>query len=1190
MFIFGLFLNHGNRYMRLVSLEIKGFKSFADKTIINFGEDVIGVVGSNGCGKSNIVDAIRWVLGEQKTKQLRSESMTSVIFNGTKARKSAGMAEVTLIFDNDKGVLPLDYQQVSIKRTLFKDGSSAYYLNGVKCRLKDISNLLADTGMGSDSYAIIALGMVDDLLADKENSRLKLFEQAAGVSKYKVRKKETLSKLKSTEADLDRVEDLVFEIEKNLKTLERQAKRARVYFELKEEYKKLSLELAYFKIAENKEAYKKLNQQIKTELERKKETETAIDKLEKRVEKDKADTIEKEEYLGHCQRKLSSLIGKIKGKENDGKMLTQKTLFIQQSTEKLDERMAQNKAKLELVEKRIDEHSEQLDTAFEMGKEVNNTLAEAKNQLDKIRQQHSNHKAQLEEFGKEQRQIDNSFFQYEKEQAVLLNKQDAAQKNIQRIEENIQNRSAEMVSIAKESETLQQLQKEEEHNLLTLKEKEAKRKIELEQTNQKVELVAEQLAKESRQLDAKKNEYKLLKSMVENMDGFSESIKFLSKNQSWTENAPLVSDLFYCEPDYRTAIENYLEPYLSYYVVQNFTEALQAIELLDENKKGKANFFLLEQFPAYAKIEKKTTIGKWALDVVEYEATYAPLAKHLLKEVYITEEVMELNQLDDDKTWLTIDGKFIQQNYTIKGGSVGAFEGKKIGRKKNLKLLEEQIEALTQQTTTLQQQLQDLKRVQQQLRQANYQREIEKLEQQLNKVIRQAIGIQSKIDSFEQFKEENLKLIATYSSQAEQETSRQKEIEQKLIELLQQKKDLQRDMADKDGALQEMATALSEASSAYNRKHIDQVKQQNLIASIEKELDYSHKQYKELRDQFKIDEKILKESGGDLSTTEKEIEAVQAQLEEWYELKKEYQANQSTAEKEYFAIRGNTTEREKELRQTQRNYNQLVELIAGLEGKFNEVKLQLTTIAERLKVEFEIKINDLVNETPNPSYEEAVLESNVNQLKNRLQNYGSINPMAIEAYDEIQERYQVIVKQREDLAEAKKNLLATIDEIEEKATEQFMAAFNQVRKHFVRVFRSLFMEDDTCDLILTDPEHPLESKIEIVAKPKGKRPLSINQLSGGEKTLTATALLFSLYLLKPAPFCIFDEVDAPLDDANIAKFNNIVKDFSKNSQFIIVTHNKKTMEAVDIMYGVTMVQGVSRVVPVDFRALDTVTV
>ncbi len=1174
--------------MRLVSLEIKGFKSFADRTIINFGEDVIGVVGSNGCGKSNIVDAIRWVLGEQKTKQLRSESMTSVIFNGTKARKAAGMAEVTLVFDNDKGVLPMEYQQVSIKRTLFKDGSSAYYLNGVKCRLKDIANLLSDTGMGSDSYAIIALGMVDDLLADKENSRSKLFEQAAGVSKYKIRKKETLSKLKSTEADLERVEDLVFEIEKNLKSLEKQAKRAKAYFELKDEYRKFSLELSYFKIASCKADYKTLDNQITTESENKKTAEKAIQALEKTVEKSQSGTLQKEQQLAQAQRQLSSLIGKIKGKENDSKMLTQKTLFIQQSTTQLDERIAQNKKRLTQTEEQIDNQSERLDKAFEAGKTVSSDLADAKIALEKVRQLHGNTKAQLEEFVMEQKKLDNALFQLEKEQAVLQNQQESAQRNVDRIQENIATRSTEIKAITAESVQLQKLQKTEEHTLQQLKDKEEKRKVDLEKNNQQLDDASEQLAQTARQLDSKNNEFKLLKSLVENMEGFSESIKFLSKNKTWADNAPLVSDLFYCEPTYRTAIENYLEEYLSYFVVQNFAEALKAIELLEANKKGKANFFLLEQFP-----ENSTTAateeGIAAIDVVQFDAPYRALAQHLLSNVYITEKPLAQEQLTDGKIWLTLDGKFIQRPFATKGGYVGAFEGKKIGRKKNLELLEKQIETLTVTVTKWQQEVQDLKRAQQQLRQANYQREIQQLEQQLNKIIRQAVAIQSKIDSFEQFRTENLTLIESYQTQTQKQAERQQLIGTELQALQQQKNTLQRDMADKGSAVQEIASQMSETSSAYNRMHIEQVKQQNTIAAVEKELDYSHQQYKELRDQYKTDQKLLEESGGNLSETEEEIKQVNVQLAEWYELKKDYQNAQTIAEKEFFEVRGNATQAEKELREVQRNYNQLVQLIAKLEGKFNEVKLQLTTIAERLNVEFEVKMNDLINESPNPEYEESVLESNVNQLRTRLQNYGSINPMAIEAYDEIQERYEVIRKQRADLDDAKKNLLDTIAEIETKATKQFMKAFNQVREHFIEVFRSLFLEDDTCDLLLTNPETPLESGIDIIAKPKGKRPLSINQLSGGEKTLTATALLFSLYLLKPAPFCIFDEVDAPLDDANIAKFNNIVKDFSKNSQFIIVTHNKKTMEAVDIMYGVTMVQGVSRVVPVDFRALETVT-
>lgn len=1174
--------------MRLKSLEIKGFKSFADRTVINFSEDVIGIVGSNGCGKSNIVDSIRWVLGEQKTSQLRSASMTSVIFNGTKARKSSGLAEVTLVFTNDKGILPLEYQEVSVKRILYKDGTSEYQLNGVKCRLKDISNLLVDTGMGSDSYAIIALGMVDDLLQDKDNSRLRLFEQAAGISKYKTRKKETFSKLKATELDLERVEDLLFEIKKNLKSLERQAKRAKRYFELKEEYKRLSLELSYFKISECKNKYKALDKQIETERAAKQKLEREIAILEQKVERNQKGNIEKEQKLAACQKQLNSLVGRIKGKENDKKILTQKTLFLQQNNEKLDERIAANRQKLAEIEHTIDLQSDKLDAEYKIGKELTQQLNEAKEILENIRAQHGNTKRELEDFVREQQKLNTAVFEQEKQFAILQNQEEAAMRSMERLQKNLEHRAGEVQGIAEQAAQLATAQATQEETIETLKAAEVKRKERLEQNETALDTAKEELSKKNRALDAKQNEYKLLKSLVENMEGFSESIKFLTKNRTWSEEAVLLSDVFYCEPTYRTAIENYLEAYLSYYVVQNFTEALTAIELLDEHQKGKANFFLLDQFSNQKPASKDEQKGVWALDVLEYDAQYEALAQHLLGQVYIVDERVAVEELSNDKIWLTVDGKFIQRGYTVRGGSVGAFEGKKIGRKKNLELLESQIEKLREETQTLNQKVTDLRLEQQNLRQQNQQQEIQKLEKQLTQTIRQALGIKSKLDSFEQFKKETEAQKVTQKEQIEAVHGKQKAVQEKLVVLQMQLRQFKDRVSEKDEKVQSIAQNMTEASSNYNKKHIEQVRHQNSMAAIEKELDFCHRQYKELKDQRKRDEQVLGESGGDLSTTQKEIVEVTAQLEEWYETKKTYQEELTEAEKAYFKARGSIADREKELRENQKRHTQLIELIASLDSKFNEVKLQLTSIAERLNVEFEIKINDLVNEAPNPEFEEAVLESNVERLRQRLNNYGPINPMAIDAYEEIQERNRLIEEQRADLLSARENLMATISEIEEKATDRFMVSFNKVRKHFVEVFRSLFHEDDTCDLKLTNPEKPLESKIEIIAKPKGKRPLSINQLSGGEKTLTATALLFSLYLLKPAPFCIFDEVDAPLDDANIAKFNNIIKDFSKNSQFVIVTHNKKTMEAVDIMYGVTMVKGISRVVPVDFRSMETV--
>lgn len=1175
--------------MRLKSLDIKGFKSFADRTVINFGEDVIGVVGSNGCGKSNIVDAIRWVLGEQKTKQLRSESMTSVIFNGTKGRKASGLAEVSLSFINDKGVLPLEYQEVTIKRMLYKDGSSSYELNGVKCRLKDISNLLADTGMGSDSYAIIALGMVDDLLQDKDNSRLKLFEQAAGISKYKSRKKETFSKLRATEADLSRVEDLLFEIDKNLKSLERQAKRAKKFLSLQDEYKRLSLELSYFRIANYKQSYKTLEEQIKKEREKKAALDQSVEQLEKRVGRDQANSLEKEQTLQGQQKALGKLIGRIKGKENDQKILAQKIQFLSQNKEKIDERLAENKRRFAAIEDQIDLQSERLDTQHALGGTLNSELQEAKNKLESIREQHRSVKQALEVYVEEQQHFSKASFEQEKQLAILQNQEAAAYKSAERLQQTLQQRQQEMQQILDQAQQLGQLQQEQETTVQQLKQGEAERQEQLAGVDQQLEVAKEELAQQRRSLDSKRNEYQLLQSLVENMEGFSVSVKFLSKQRQWADKIVLLSDVFYCEPEYRAAVENYLEPYLNYYVVADFAEALRAIDLLEEHKKGKANFFLLSQLQeATTNVNTAPAGSKGALEFLQYEPVYQGLAQHLLGQVYVGAAPVDLATLEAEQVYLTQDGKWIQQPKAVRGGSVGAFEGKKIGRKKNVALLKEQLEALQTSTQAIQEQVKALQLQQQQLRQGNQQSQLRQAEQQLQQTLRQAIGLQGKVDNFEQYQTDSQAQIANYKEQAQRHKEKQIEVQRKVDKIQEELLKLRDNVSEKDEAAQDMAAAMAEASADYNKKHIEQVRHQNAMTTIEKELDFAYRQHKEIKTQRERDEALLGESGDSLGQAQSDLEGIITQLETWREERRAQQETVTAAEKAYFTWKGDSSAREKDWRDQQRQQTQTLELLHQLEQKFNEVKLQLTAIAERLNVEFEVRINDLMNEQPNPDYEEAVLASNVEQLRKRIQSYGAINPMAIEAYDEIQERHKLILEQRDDLVQSKDNLMATISEIEEKATALFMDAFNKARGYFVQVFRSLFDEDDTCDLKLVNPETPLESKIDIIAKPKGKRPLSINQLSGGEKTLTATALLFSLYLLKPAPFCIFDEVDAPLDDANIAKFNNIIKDFSKNSQFIIVTHNKKTMQAVDVMYGVTMVKGISKVVPVDFRALETV--
>ncbi len=1183
------FIVHSFKSMRLQNLEIKGFKSFADRTVVNFNKDIIGIVGPNGCGKSNIVDAIRWVLGEQKSSQLRSDKMTNVIFNGTKTRKQGNIAEVSLTFDNDKNILPTEYSTVTITRQLYRSGESEYRINGVSCRLKDIKTLFLDTGIGSNSYAIIALGMVDDLLADKENSRRRLFEQAAGISKYKERKRETLLKLEGTTTDLDRVEDLLFEIDGNLKRLERQAKRAKKYFEIKESYKEQSIDLALFQIQEHKTNYKNIETKIQVEEDKLLKINTEGTQAEAALEKAKAGNIEQEKALSDRQRILGQTVGTIRNKENDKKMLAQRILFIQQNQTTLSQDIDNTKNQIEQTEIDIEYYRGEVNTEKRIEETLENRLENVEERLEKTRKEHGNLKTELDDFISNQQQLERAIFNIEKEKAIQNAQIGNSTRDIESTNREIDVRQKDVANLEERRAEQNALQTEKETLINELQQLENQRQDQLKQTENLLEGVRDDLTKVNRQLDSKRNEYSLIKSLVDNLEGFPESIKFLNKNKNWDKQAPLLSDIFYCSPEYRVSIENYLEPFLSYYVVRNLEEALSAIQLLDNSKKGKANFFLLDTFENLQNIDIQVVEGTIAaLDVVQFDGLYQNLAKSILGNVLIKEVETDIKPLQEDNAVvLSKSGKYIQKKFSISGGSVGAFEGKRIGRKKNLELLSKEIENLQQQKIQLSTQLQALQEQLRRLKSSDKQKEIKRETELLSRLKQESVSIQTRLENFETYLREAKEKKIQAERRIEQINLKIEVFDKQLNAKHLENKQLVEAIAQKDGSYRVIADKLTKVSDEYNQQNIAFIKQQNKIATLQRELNFREKQIRDLTIKIETAQRNLQKSETELQDAEQGIQDLDKALIELYGLKSDNQAYLTAAEETYYKSRGAINEIEENIRQNNRQINQTQQVISNLKDGFNEVKMKLTAIGERLRIEFDKSINSLMNQSPNPELDKAQLEDAVEKLRGRLNNYGEINPMAVEAYDEMSERYIFIKEQRDDLLNAKKTLLSTIEEIETKATEQFLTAFNSVRDSFKKVFRTLFTEDDDCDLLLEDPDHPLESVIKITAKPKGKRPQTINQLSGGEKTLTATALLFSLYLLKPAPFCIFDEVDAPLDDANISKFNKIIKEFSEESQFIIVTHNKQTMAEVDVIYGVTMAeQGVSRVVPVDFRTLE----
>ena len=1175
--------------MRLRTLEIKGFKSFADQTVINFNEDVIGVVGPNGSGKSNIVDAIRWVLGEQKSKELRLDKMTSVIFNGTKKRKPSGAASVALTFENTKNLLPTEYSMVTITRMLYRSGESEYRLNNVPCRLKDITSLFLDTGVGSNSYAIIALNMVDDLLNDKENARRKMFEQAAGISKYKKRKHETLNKLKNTEADLERIEDLLFEIEGNLKSLEKQAKRTQKYYEIKAKYKELSLELAIFQTAAYKEDYKNVSEQLTKEQDIYRQVEVLSRQLEAQIEKDKLQHLDYEKNLSERQRDLNQLVGGIREMENEKRILEQRSLFTKDNQEKLTNQITKAKDRIQQLEEEVVDYRTRINEEKRKEATLDDNLEKAEAHLAKIKSNHSTLKSDLDQYLVSQQALEKEIFELEKKRAINDNQLESLGNTITSDSKEMESRQGEITALQAQVVTLTAQANKQQALVENLEKKETERQAAIEKTTTEIATLNEKIAVISRKLDAKQNEFKLTKSMVDNLEGFPESIKFLTNNKDWGQTPPLLSDIIYVKEEYRVAIENYLDPYLNYYVVENLEQAYKAVKLLHHKQKGKANFFLLDAFQAYVPTITNYSPAQRATDLVEVDSKYQQLCNYLLSNVFLVNQgIAKLPKTIEDPNVVVLaqGGGFIKRKFSLSGGSVGLFEGKKIGRKKNLEVLEKAISQLDREKDVLTTELLELKSNLVALKKNSSKASIDTERRIFNDIANQKISIQTRHENFESFAKEVTERITHNKQLVAELTTSNTNIDQTLQEKKQIAATSKAKLSETDDSFREIAIGLSNASQAYNDQNIAFIRQQNLVNNIQQELTFREKQTQELKEKLAQDTYTIENSSGEMEELLGQIKRIDEELLERYEVKKEKSKILSTAEQDYFKARGTINELEDRLKKSNRKFQDTLSLITQLKDKFNELKLQMTAIGERLKIEFQMSINEVINKEPNGDLNMEELEIKVAKMKKRLDNYGEINPMAVEAYNEIKERYDTIVQQRDDVVAAKNTLIETIAEIETTATAQFMEAFEKVRVYFIEVFQSLFSEGDLCDLVLEEPDSPLDSRITITAKPKGKRPQSISQLSGGEKTLTATALLFALYLLKPAPFCIFDEVDAPLDDANIAKFNNIIKKFSKESQFIVVTHNKQTMAAVDVIYGVHMQEmGVSSVTPVDFRAL-----
>jgi chromosome segregation protein len=1177
--------------MRLKSIEIKGFKSFADKTLILFDQDITGIVGPNGCGKSNVVDAIRWVLGEQKSKSLRLEKMDNIIFNGTKDRHAANIAEVSMTLDNTRNLLPTEYSTVTITRTITRDGDSGYKLNGVNCRLKDIRDLFMDTGISTDTYAIIELKMIDDILNDVDKARRRLLEQAAGVSKYKTRKRETLLKLQATEADLDRVEDLLFEINKNLKSLESQARKAKQYKVLKEEYKQITLDLSSYELSDINSICEDKSRQIQWLEDQILACDTAVHQLEATLEQQQNAIIAGEQSLSDEQKILNAVVNRVQEQENEKRLLQQQQQFLEQKMRQLQEQIGNAAASVKTLLAEIAQSDSQINQAKEKASTLKIALDEWQVQLESKRSNNLEIRTQWQQSEQDQQQVRQLVYQLEKQlalkQAELESQQKAAQRSLFEQEERQQQLDKLLADIAgyedkisKQRSLLEDITQKENDNLQRITD------LELE-----LEEFRAQLTQNNRVLDAKQNEYRLTKNMIDNLEGFPDAIKFLKKKAGWLRDSLLLSDILYCDEQYRAALESVLQPYLNHFIVQSENEALQAIHLLREGSVGKAGFLILDHFKERATAEKKRPHADLIplADIVEVDALYQPVIHYLLDGIFLADEGFSLEQWQpesEEAVVISKSGHLMRAPFQLSGGAVGLFEGKRLGRLKNLEKLDAEIKSLEKTVLAGKKAVQDTQYNLQTCRNNSYKKVIERESKDLQEMEKTFISAKTRIDNFkevvEKSRERQLEVEGIIGSLKEE----LQPIQDKLAQAKQEQEAAIAKTRDLEQTFKQASEGFSSLQQQYNEQNIRFLQQENLYKSLELTRNFKQNQLESTESQTFRNQTELVQIQEDIQFNKTKADELDTTLQQGYAERESLMEALSERETSFFGLKQQARKTEEAIREQEKERRHIEEQIRLQKDQLNDQKVRLNVLKEKLAFKFRIELEDMLDQLQLPETGKEELQDRIAKVRKKLDQFGEVNPMAEEAYNEIKERYDFITEQKNDLINAKESLLQTIEEVDTSAKAQFLETFAAVRENFITVFRSMFTKDDNCDLVIVNQDDVLESDIEITAKPKGKRPQSINQLSGGEKTLTALSLLFALYLYKPAPFCILDEVDAPLDDTNIKKFNDAIRSFSDKSQFILVTHNKSTMAEVDAIYGVTMIkQGISRVVPVDFSHL-----
>ena len=1186
--------------MRLKSIEMQGFKSFADKIYLDFNPGITAIVGPNGSGKSNISDAIRWVMGEQSIKSLRGSKMEDVIFSGTEARKALGFAEVTLVLDNSDQYFSLDFPEITVTRRVYRSGEGEYYINKTLCRLKDIHELFMDTGLGRDGYSIIGQGKIDSILSTKSEDRRQIFEEAAGISKYKYRKIEAERKLVQTTDNLTRVEDILGELESQLGPLERQSEKARKYLRLRDEMKDLDIAVSVIQAenakgqqAELKENIGLLSEQIQKIQKELDDTDAEISQMYEEIDRS-------DREMENCREADKLSVAAVNEQKNQTNLLLSDIEHNKQNMERMEEEIHSSGEEIERINQTLKEHMERLEQLRFDNQGTTQNLEALTQESQKTGQDVSERSQMLDHIRAEVIAL-----------TAEINTLKAADNNLEILEGNYRSRQniVEQELSGKQQDKSGMLEqiRDKEKIYQEIAEKIARSQDKIRRLNEKYNAgkvrqreLSERGNRNVIQLNQRQSRRSMLLDMEREFEGYARGVKgvmtaYRKGEISGAEIYGPLAQLIKTDQKYVTAIETALGAANQNIVTAAEEDAKAAISYLKEKRLGRATFLPVSAIKGKkfdrSQAEKMPGFVAMASELVQCEETYKNIVQSFLGATVICDTldhaVVMAKKTGHRFRIVTIEGDVIQAGGAMTGGSAGKTTGS-LSRTGEIERLGEEIAKLQKQVTEGKKEREELERLMQEqqeelrkenLQQQQYQQEMVRLQSDLQ---HQQVLIENTESTAKQLEKENTDIIEKLK-----ELSGRKEANQAQIAAHAEKV---RSMEEQVTAVQKEYTELSGKNDVLSSKLTELNIARNTIL---KDMELQNDRISRLNTEKAQHAQAIAVKNSDIASLRKRNDEILAQIQNLKQSMSEQQKALSQYRNQQTELAQKRGALEEKLRKRQASVKDVQEQMFRL----NQQQDRMETRVQRYETEIETIVNRLLEEYDMPYSQAAAVKveepfdfkeasARIKSLREQIRALGNINIDAIEEYKNVKERFDFLTVQTNDLEKAKKELETVISDMLVIMQDQFAAQFKLMNENFSRVFSALF-GGGRANLILTEPDHVLESGIEIEAQPPGKKLQSLTLLSGGERAFTAIALLFAILEIRPTPFCILDEIEAALDDVNVYRFADYLKHYSDKTQFIVVTHRRGTMEAANILYGVTMQErGISKLLSLNIDEIQ----